>query len=119
MDMDLSKFFNSVNHDVRMYRVARKVRDKRVLRLIGKYLRAGVMVNGRLQSTRKCVLQGGPLSPLVANILLDDLDKELERRGHKFVRYADDFIILGEYSLANYGSVVSVNRPMRIRMPVV
>lgn len=94
VDMDLSKFFDTVNHDVLMRRVARKVRDKRVLRLIGKYLRAGVMVNGRLQKTRKGVPQGGPLSPLLANILLDDLDKELEKRGHRFVRYADDFIVL-------------------------
>ena len=94
VDMDLSKFFDRVNHDVLMHRVAKRIRDKRVLRLIGKYLRAGVKVNGRLQSTRKGVPQGGPLSPLLANILLDDLDKELEKRGHKFVRYADDFIIL-------------------------
>lgn len=92
--MDLSKFFDRVNHDVLMHRVAKRIRDKRVLRLIGKYLRAGVKVNGRLHSTRKGVPQGGPLSPLLANILLDDLDKELEERGHKFVRYADDFIIL-------------------------
>lgn len=94
VDMDLSKFFDRVNHDVLMHRVAKRIRDKWVLRLIGKYLRAGVKVNGRLQSTRKGVPQGGPLSPLLANILLDDLDKELEKRGHKFVRYADDFIIL-------------------------
>jgi RNA-directed DNA polymerase len=94
VDMDLSKFFDRVNHDVLMHRVARKIRDKRVLRLIGKYLRAGVKVRGRLQKTHEGVPQGGPLSPLLANILLDDLDKELEKRGHKFVRYADDFIIL-------------------------
>ena len=108
VDMDLSKFFDTVNHDTLMLRVARKIRDKRVLRLIGKYLRAGVVVNGRLQRTPKGVPQGGPLSPLLANILLDDLDKELdhpqgvtghpqgviEKRGHHFVRYADDFIIL-------------------------
>lgn len=94
VDMDLEKFFDTVNHDALMQRVARKVRDKRVLKLIGKYLRAGVMINGRLQQTRKGVPQGGPLSPLLANIMLDDLDKELERRGHRFVRYADDFIIL-------------------------
>jgi RNA-directed DNA polymerase len=94
VDMDLAKFFDTVNHDVLMNRVAHKVKDKRVLKLIGKYLRSGVMVDGRLQETRKGVPQGGPLSPILANILLDDLDKELERRGHKFVRYADDFIIL-------------------------
>ena len=110
VDMDLSKFFDSVNHDVLMHRVARKVRDKRVLRLIGKYLRAGVMVNGRLQSTRKGVPQGGPLSPLLANILLDDLDKELERRGHKFVRYADDFIILVKSQQAGERVMASVRR---------
>jgi len=94
VDADLSKFFDTVDHDVLMRRVAKRVRDKRVLRLIGKYLRAGVVINGRLEATRKGVPQGGPLSPLLANILLDDLDKELERRGHCFSRYADDFVIL-------------------------
>jgi RNA-directed DNA polymerase len=94
VDMDLSKFFDKVNHDVLMHRVARKIRDKHILRLIGKYLRAGVVIKGRLQESREGVPQGGPLSPLLANILLDDLDKELEKRGHKFVRYADDFVIL-------------------------
>lgn len=93
VDMDLEKFFDTVNHDVLMHRVARKVRDKRVLKLIGRYLRAGVMQSGRLQQTLEGVPQGGPLSPLLANIVLDDLDKELERRGHRFVRYADDFLI--------------------------
>ena len=86
VDMDLSKFFDRVQHDVLMSRVARKVRDKRVLRLIGRYLRAGVMVEGVLQSSPEGTPQGGPLSPLLANILLDDLDKELERRGLPFVR---------------------------------
>jgi RNA-directed DNA polymerase len=94
VDLDLSKFFDTVNHDVLMHRVARKVRDKRVLRLIGEYLRAGVMVNERVCKTTTGVPQGGPLSPLLANILLDDLDKELEKRGHRFVRYADDFVIV-------------------------
>jgi len=110
VDMDLSKFFDTVNHDVLMHRVARKVRDKRVLKLIGKYLRAGVMVNGRLQATRKGVPQGGPLSPLLANILLDDLDKELERRSHRFVRYADDFIILVKSQRAGERVMESVQR---------
>ena len=94
VDMDMSKFFDRVNHDVLMHRVARKIRDKRILRLIGKYLRSGVVIKGRMQKSREGVPQGGPLSPLLANILLDDLDKELEKRGHKFVRYADDFVIL-------------------------
>jgi RNA-directed DNA polymerase len=110
VDMDLSKFFDMVNHDVLMHRVSRKVHDKRVLRLIGKYLRAGVMVNGRLQHTRKGVPQGGPLSPLLSNILLDDLDKELERRGHKFARYADDFIIMVKSQRAGERVMANVTR---------
>ncbi len=93
VDIDLSKFFDRVNHDVLMTRVARKVKDKRVLRLIGRYLRAGVEVDGEVQPTTEGVPQGGPLSPLSANIVLDDFDKELERRGHRFVRYADDFVV--------------------------
>ena len=94
VDLDLSKFFDRVDHDVLMCRLARKVTDRRVLRLVGKYLRAGVMVEKRLQRTREGVPQGGPLSPLLANVVLDDLDKELESRGHHFARYADDFVIL-------------------------
>jgi len=94
VDIDLAKFFDTVNFDLLMTMVGRKVRDKRVLALIGRYLRAGVEVAGRLEKTRLGVPQGGPLSPLLANILLDHLDKELEIRGHKFVRYADDFVIL-------------------------
>ncbi len=94
VDADLSKFFDKVSHDVLMARVSRRIDDKRVLKLIGKYLRAGVVINNRLQATPLGVPQGGPLSPLLANIMLDDLDKELEKRGHRFCRYADDFIIL-------------------------
>ncbi len=82
-----------------MCRVGRKVRDKRLLRLIGRYLRAGVMVEG-LAADRGRTPQGGPASPLLANILLDDLDKELERRGLPFVRYADDFAIFAKSSVA-------------------
>ena len=110
VDMDLSKFFDTVNHDVLMHRVARRVRDKRVLRLIGKYLRAGVEVNGRLKSTLKGVPQGGPLSPLLANIVLDDLDQELEMRGHRFVRYADDFVILVKSQRAGERVMLSIRR---------
>jgi len=90
VDTDLEKFFDRVNHDMLMARVARKVKDKRVLRLIRRYLEAGVMVDGVVMGTEEGTPQGGPLSPLLANILLDDLDKELESRGHRFVRYADD-----------------------------
>ena len=94
VDVDLSKFFDRVQHDVVLRCVSRKVHDRRVLRLIGCYLRSGVMVEGVLQPTDEGSPQGGPLSPLLSNILLDDLDKELERRGLRFVRYADDFVIL-------------------------
>ncbi len=94
VDVDLSSFFDTVNHDLLMTMVGRKIHDKRVLALIGSYLRAGVESDGRRAATRRGVPQGGPLSPLLANILLDNLDKELEKRGHRFVRYADDFIIL-------------------------
>jgi len=90
VDVDLAQFFDRVNHDVLMARVARKVRDKRVLRLIRRYLESGVMVGGVKVRTEEGTPQGGPLSPLLANILLDDLDKELESRGHRFARYADD-----------------------------
>ena len=88
IDVDLSKFFDRVQHDVLMSRVSRKVHDVRLLRLIGCFLRAGVMVDGVVQPTDEGSPQGGPLSPLLSNILLDDLDKELERRRLKFVRYA-------------------------------
>jgi RNA-directed DNA polymerase len=110
VDADLAKFFDSVDHDVLMSRVARRVRDNRVLRLIGKYLRAGVMIDGRLEATRKGVPQGGPLSPLLANIILDDLDKELEERGHRFARYADDFVILVRSQRAGERVMAGISR---------
>lgn len=90
VDFDISKFFDHVNHDILMDRMARVIRDKRVLRLIGKYLRRGAMVEGVVTASVEGTPQGGPLSPLLANIYLDALDKELERRGHCFARYADD-----------------------------
>lgn len=90
MDINLEKFFDKVNHDKLMNLVAREIRDKRVLKLIGKYLRAGVMENGVIVSTEEGTPQGSPLSPLLSNIMLNELDKELEKRGHKFCRYADD-----------------------------
>jgi group II intron reverse transcriptase/maturase len=88
--LDLEKFFDRVNHDILMSRLARKISDKRVLRLIRRYLQAGMMTGGVVSPRVEGTPQGGPLSPLMSNVLLDDLDKELERRGHKFCRYADD-----------------------------
>jgi RNA-directed DNA polymerase len=90
VDLDLEKFFDRVHHDVLMSRVSRKVRDKRVLYLIRRYLQAGIMEGGLVSQPTMGTPQGGPLSPLLSNILLDDLDKELERRGHRYCRYADD-----------------------------
>jgi RNA-directed DNA polymerase len=90
VDVDLDKFFDRVNHDVLMARVARRVRDKRLLRLLRRYLTSGVMIEGVIQPREEGTPQGSPLSPLLSNILLDELDKELERRGHRFCRYADD-----------------------------
>lgn len=90
VDLDLEKFFDRVNHDVLMARVARKVKDQRLLRLIRRYLESGIMQQGLVEPRSEGTPQGGPLSPLLSNILLDDLDKELEKRGHRFCRYADD-----------------------------
>lgn len=90
VDIDLEKFFDRVNHDVLMARVARKVKDKRVLKLIRRYLEAGRMEGGVASARTEGTPQGGPLSPLLSNILLTDLDRELEKRGHRFCRYADD-----------------------------
>jgi RNA-directed DNA polymerase len=90
VDLDLEKFFDNVNHDILMSRIYRKIDDKPLLKLIRKFLQSGAMTNGVCVLSEKGTPQGGPLSPLLANIMLDDLDKELERRGHKFCRYADD-----------------------------
>ena len=90
VDMDITKFFDHVNHDILMHRVGQLIRDKRVLRLIGKYLRSGIMIEGVVQVTEEGTPQGGPLSPLLANIYLDALDRQLQERGLSFVRYADD-----------------------------
>jgi RNA-directed DNA polymerase len=90
VDMDLAKFFDEVNHDVLMSKIAKQIADKRILRLIRGYLRAGIMIDGLVSQRDKGTPQGSPLSPLLSNIMLDELDKELERRGHCFCRYADD-----------------------------
>jgi group II intron reverse transcriptase/maturase len=93
IDLDLAQFFDRVNHDYLMNELSRKILDKRVLRLIHKILRADIQEQGKSSPSKQGVPQGGPLSPLLSNIILDKLDKELERRGHRFVRYADDISI--------------------------
>ena len=90
VDIDLEKFFDRVNHDVLMGLVAKRVADKRILKLIRSFLTAGVLEGGLVSPTEEGTPQGGPLSPLLSNLMLDELDKELEKRGHRFVRYADD-----------------------------
>ena len=90
VDVDLEKFFDRVNHDILMDRLSRHIADKAVLRLIRRYLQAGIMANGVVMDRSEGTPQGGPLSPLLANVLLDEVDKDLQRRGHRFARYADD-----------------------------
>ena len=90
VDVDLEKFFDHVNHDILMDRMAKRIADKRVLRLIRRFLQAGILAHGVHSERFEGTPQGGPLSPLLANVLLDEVDRELERRGHRFVRYADD-----------------------------
>ena len=119
VDLDLEKFFDRVNHDVLLARVSRKVRDKRLLALIGRYLRAGALAGEVIQTTEIGTPQGSPLSPLLANILLDDLDKELERRGLCFGRYADDLLILVTSMRAGQRVKASVTRYLTRRLKLV
>lgn len=116
MDIDLEKFFDRVNHDKLMGRIARKVTDKRVLSLIRKYLKSGVLLDGVKVASEEGTPQGGPLSPLLANIMLDDLDKELERRGHKFCRYADDCNIYVKSRRAGERVMASISRYISSRL---
>jgi RNA-directed DNA polymerase len=90
IDLDLEKFFDRVNHDQLMGQIAKRIEDQRLLKLIRAFLNAGVMENGLVSPSVEGTPQGGPLSPLLSNLVLDELDRELERRGHRFVRYADD-----------------------------
>jgi len=110
VDIDLEKFFDQVNHDKLMGQIAKRVKDKRVVRLIRGYLKAGVMENGLVRATDKGTPQGGPLSPLLSNLVLDELDRELERRGHRFVRYADDCNIYVRSERAGRRVMASVTR---------
>lgn len=116
VDLDLEKFFDRVNHDVLMSRVARKVKDKRVLRLIRRYLRAGMMEDGVMSPRAEGTPQGSPLSPLLSNVLLDDLDKELERRGHRFARYADDCNVYVRSKAAGEQVMASLERFLSKRL---
>lgn len=108
VDLDLEKFFDRVNHDVLMARVARRVEDKRMLRLIRSFLQSGVMMGGLVSVRSEGTPQGGPLSPLLSNVLLDDLDRELERRGHAFCRYADDVNIYVQSEAAGERVLASI-----------
>ena len=110
VDMDLSKFFDRVNHDRLMSRLATRIKDKRVLKLIRKFLTAGIMTGGLVSSSEEGTPQGGPLSPLLSNIVLDELDKELEKRKLRFVRYADDFMIYVKSKRAGERVMKSVSK---------
>ena len=110
VDIDLAKFFDTVNHDVLMALLAKTIGDKALLGLIGRYLRAGVLVGEHVEPSEVGTSQGGPLSPLLANILLDQLDRELQRRGHRFARYADDMIILVKSERAAQRVMNSITR---------
>lgn len=110
VDMDLKAFFDEVDHDILMGRVRRKIKDKRVNKLINRYLKAGVLTSEGVEATEKGTPQGGPLSPLLSNILLDDLDKELERREHTFCRYADDCTIYVSSQRSGERVMLSVSR---------
>jgi len=118
-DVDLAKFFDRVNHDVLMERLSRRIADGRVLRLIRRYLVAGIMANGVVVERHEGTPQGGPLSPLLANVLLDEVDKELERRGLVFARYADDLnVYTGSKRAANDAMATLKRRFARLRLQV-
>ena len=116
VDMDLEKFFDRVNHDVLMSRLARRIEDKRILLLIRRYLQAGMMEDGVVSPRTEGTPQGGPLSPLLSNVLLDELDKELEQRGHRFVRYADDCNIYVQSQTAGERVLTSVEKFLKKRL---
>ncbi len=116
VDLDLEKFFDRVNHDKLMGQIAKRVRDKRLLKLIRAFLNAGVMENGLVSPSVEGTPQGGPLSPLLSNLVLDELDRELERRGHRFVRYADDCNIYVRSERAGQRVMNSITRFITTRL---
>jgi RNA-directed DNA polymerase len=116
VDLDLEKFFDRVNHDILMARLARRIGDKRLLRIIRRFLEAGMMAEGVCVRRQEGTPQGGPLSPLLANVLLDDLDKMLEARGHRFCRYADDVNIYVRSQAAGERVMASVAKFLRCRL---
>jgi RNA-directed DNA polymerase len=120
VEVDLEKFFDRVHHDVLMSRVAKRETDKRFLRLVRAYLNAGVLQDGVVQATREGTPQGGPLSPILSNLLLDELDQELEKRGHRFVRYADDISAYVRSERAGQRVLASITRFLskRLRLQV-
>jgi RNA-directed DNA polymerase len=119
VDVDLSKFFDRENHDLLMTLLGLNVKDKRLLKLIQHYLRVSIMDNQCFRESRDCVPQGGPLSPLLANIMLAPLDKELERRGHKLARYADDFTILVNSPRAGQRVLRCINQYLQNRLKLI
>ncbi len=119
VDIDLSKFFDRVSHDLLMTLLGRKVKDRRLLQRVRSYLRAGIMENQRLIESREGVPQGGPLSPLLANIMLDPLDKKQEKRGHPFARYADDFTILVKKPAGRERVLRSISRYLEHRLKLI
>jgi RNA-directed DNA polymerase len=116
VDMDLEKFFDKVNHDILMERIRRKIKDHRVLNLIRRYLKAGIMEDGVIIANEEGTPQGGPLSPLLSNIILTDLDNELERRGHNFCRYADDSNIYVKSEAAGKRVLESITRFLETKL---
>jgi RNA-directed DNA polymerase len=116
VDMDLEKFFDRVNHDVLMARLKRTIKDRRVLVIINRYLQAGMMEGGIVSPRTEGTPQGGPLSPLLSNVLLDELDKELEHRGHRFVRYADDCNVYVKSKAAGQRVMASLERFLRDKL---
>ena len=116
VDIDLEKFFDRVNHDLLMRKLRTEISDRQVLRLINLYLRSGVLIGGSLHQTCEGTPQGGPLSPLLANVLLDSFDRELEKRGHRFVRYADDCNIYVRSRRSACRVLNSLTRYLRIKL---